>query len=99
MYTKAIFTNKEEMAEKHPELEASQVMSSSADQFLVFPYACSITWRKSLNFSKPPFSTSMQSEVIIKWVLNEITSLKHPEEGMNSIYHGSETPPHPCPRV
>ena len=99
MYTKAIFTNKEEMAEKHLELEASQVMSSSADQFLVFPYACSITWRKSLNFSKPPFSTSMQSEVIIKWVLNEITSLKHPEEGMNSIYHGSETPHHPCPRV
>lgn len=74
-------------------------MSSSADQFLVSPYACSIVLGKSLNFSKPPFSISVQSEVIIKWALNEIMSLKHPEEGMTSVYHGSETLHHVCPRV
>lgn len=74
-------------------------MSSSADQFLVSPYDCSIILGKSLNFSKPPFSISVQSEVIIKRTLNEIMSLKHPEEGMTSIYHSYETLHHACPRV
>ena len=59
-------------------------MYSFAGQFLASPYACSIIWEKSLNYSKPPFSTSVQSEVMIKWALSEIMYLKHLEERMTS---------------
>lgn len=72
------------MSEMQEQLEAFHVMESSASQFRASPYACAIIWGKSLNFPKPLFSPSMQSEVIINWTLNEIMYLKHLEGGMTS---------------
>lgn len=65
------------MAEKQVYLDAFQVIPSFSK--------CWTILGKSLNVSKPPFSTCVESEVRIGQVWNEIMCLEHLEEGMSIV--------------